>query len=199
MSTTNISDLPPQVTFSVSDQANAQQLPAQQTAPAPPPNASAPPGTQHPQLTPQMQTEILSNIQNASRHGGTELPSRDIPQQTAPIVQDPQIKPNYVPPAPQDYIGEYNTAAQAQESLHRQQQRLQRIDFIFEEFRIPLIISGLYFVFQLPAINRFIMKMIPALFDSDGNITFLGSLAKSAMFGVYYYLFAKSMSHLSQI
>lgn len=199
MSTTNISDLPPQVTFSVSDQDNTQQPPAQQMAQVPTSDIPPPSNTQHPQLTPQMQTEILSNIQNASRHGGTELPPRDIPQQMTSLVQDPQIKPNYVPPPPQDYIGEYNTAAQAQESIHRQQQRLQRIDFIFEEFRIPLIISGLYFVFQLPAINRFIMKLIPSLFDSDGNITFVGSIGKSALFGAYYYLFAKSMSHLSQI
>lgn len=194
--TTNIADLPSQVTFSGTEQATPQQQPPQQLAQPPITPAS---DTQHPQLTPQMQTEILSNIQNASRHGGTDLPSRDIPQQTASIVQDPQIKPNYVPPPPQDYIGEYNTAAQAQESIQRQHKRLQRIDFLFEEFRIPLIIAGLYFLFQLPAVNRFIMKLIPSLFDTDGNITFVGSIAKSALFGAYYYIFAKSMSHLSQI
>ena len=194
--TTNIADLPSQVTFSGTEQANTQQPPAQQLAQPP---IVPPSDTQHPQLTPQMQTEILSNIQNASRHGGTDLPSRDIPQQTASIVQDPQIKPNYVPPPSQDYIGEYNTAAQAQDSMQRQHKRLQRIDFLFEEFRIPLIIAGLYFLFQLPAVNRFIMKLIPSLFDTDGNITFVGSIAKSALFGVYYYIFAKSMSHLSQI
>ena len=115
------------------------------------------------------------------------------------LVQDPQIKPNYVPPASQDYIGEYNTAAQAQNTMQRQQQRLQRIDFFFEEFRIPLIIASLYFVFQLPAVNGLIMKLIPSMFDGDGNITFLGSVGKSIMFGTYYYIFAKSMSFLSQI
>ena len=58
--------------------------------------------------------------------------------------------------------------------------RLNRMDFIFEEFRIPLIIAALYFVFSAPiGINRLIMKVIPALFDSDGNITFVGSIGKS--------------------
>ena len=131
MSTTNITDLPqaqqtnqqpappvqqmqtqPQVTFSPPH--HNTQLPAS----AHTPSSNAPP-TQHPQLTPQMQTEILSSIQNASRHGGTDLPSRDIPQQTANLVQDPQIHPNYVPPAPVGYIGEQNSAGQVQHTLQQ--------------------------------------------------------------------------------
>jgi hypothetical protein len=177
----------PQVTFSPPSQHT--QLPA---------SAHAPPA-QHPQLTPQMQTEILSSIQNASRHGGTELPSRDIPQQTTSLVQDPQIHPNYVPPPPADYIGAQNAAQQVQYALHQRDVKLDRMDLLFEEFRIPLIIAGLYFVFSLPAVNRYIMKVIPVLFDSAGNITFAGSIGKSVLFGAYYYIFAKSMSRLSQV
>ena len=209
MSTTNITDLPqsqqivqqppppvqqtqPQVTFSPPPQNT--QLPA--SAHAPP---GVPPPAQHPQLTPQMQTEILSSIQNASRHGSTDLPSRDIPRQTVNHVQDPQIHPNYVPPPPPDYIGAQNAAHQVQHTLQQRDVKLDRLDFLFEEFRIPLIIAGLYFVFSLPAVNRYIMKVIPVLFDSDGNITFAGSIGKSVLFGAYYYVFAKSMSRLSQV
>ena len=42
--------------------------------------------------------QIINGLQQASSTGITMLPSRDIPQSTLPITQDPNIQPNYIPP-----------------------------------------------------------------------------------------------------
>lgn len=89
--TTNIADLPSQVTFSGTEQATPQQQPPQQLAQPPITPAS---DTQHPQLTPQMQTEILSNIQNASRHGGGQTyPLEIFPNKPHLLCKIPKLSP----------------------------------------------------------------------------------------------------------
>ena len=54
--------------------------------------------------------KVVTDIQQASASGMTELPSRDIPTVTNTITQDEQIKPNFVPKGPEDYIEEHETS-----------------------------------------------------------------------------------------
>ena len=54
--------------------------------------------------------QIVSGLQQATISGSTQLPSRDIPTNTNNVSIDPEVVPNYVPPAPQnqqDYIKDY--------------------------------------------------------------------------------------------
>jgi hypothetical protein len=56
-----------------------------------------------------------------------------------------------------------------------------------EEFRIPILLSVLYFLFQMPMVNVFLVRMLPNQISSDGNLTSFGTMVKSAGFGVGYY------------
>jgi hypothetical protein len=103
-----------------------------------------------------------------------ELPSRDIPQQTIHHVADPQINPTYVPPPKHDYIGQVHYQVKPKEDW-------------MEEFRIPILLSVLYFLFQMPMVNVFLVRMLPNQISSDGNLTSFGTMVKSAGFGVAYY------------
>ena len=40
-------------------------------------------------------SQIVSGLQNASRNGATQLPSRDISMSTIGISNDPHVQPNY--------------------------------------------------------------------------------------------------------
>ena len=69
--------------------------------------------------------QFVTGLQQASAAGMTSLPSRDIPQNQDHIVQDAQIKPNYIP-APayadqHDYIRDHQT----NEAILRAQEKKQ--------------------------------------------------------------------------
>ena len=57
------------------------------------------------QLSQNVINQLITGIQQASKTGNTDLPSRDIPVDTARIVQDEEVKPNFVPePENDNYI-----------------------------------------------------------------------------------------------
>ena len=114
-------------------------------------------------------------VQFSTTTPNMELPSRDIPKQTIQHVADEQITPNYVPPLVHDYIGK----------VHYEPPKPK--GDLLEEFRTPIILSILYFVFQLPMMNVFLMRMLPNQVALDGNLTPFGMMVKSAVFGMAYY------------
>ena len=56
-------------------------------------------GQTQPQMppTPNIMNEMISGLQRASASGMTNLPSRDIPMTTSNMMNDAQIKPNFIP------------------------------------------------------------------------------------------------------
>ena len=78
-----------------------QQLPqSQQNIKQPNPPQYVPPNSQQQppaQLSQSMINQVINGIQEASKTGGTELPSRDIPIDPSRITQDQQVQPNFVP------------------------------------------------------------------------------------------------------
>ena len=56
-----------------------------------------------------------------------------------------------------------------------------------EELRIPIVLSIMYFIFQLPMVNVFLMRLLPNQIAQDGNLTPFGIMVKSAFFGCAYY------------
>ena len=96
-------------------------------------------------------SQIVNGLQQASIAGATSLPSRDIPQNTQALTHDPSIKPNYVPePNPQqsDYIkDDDNTYNYRDEDVNNS------LDSIYDEIQAPLLLSVLYFIFQLTIIR----------------------------------------------
>lgn len=139
--------------------------------------------------------QIVSGLQQASSTGATQLKSRDIPMSTQGIAQDPQVQPNYIPPTPnQDYIEEMESNEEIIESYNKKSNYNDNLDQLYDEIQIPLLLSVLFFLFQLPVFKKALFTYFPVLFFKDGNINIYGYLFKSALFGLLYYLLVKIMS-----
>ena len=143
-------------------------------------------------------SQIVNGLQQASVTGATMLPSRDIPQNTQAFTQDVYVKPNYVPPPtntdyindsldPSEYINSYQQEAQIKNSL----------DSVYDEIQTPLLISILYFLFQLPIMKKTMFKYIPYLCHSDGNYNLNGLVFSSFAFGFLFYSLSKTMKQFN--
>ena len=143
--------------------------------------------------------QIVSGLQQASSTGATQLASRDIPRNTENISHDAQIQPNYIPPqSNNDYITEEEENDEIVQNYNKRSQQGDSLDQLYEELQIPLLISVLYFLFQLPIFKRYLYKFFPALFSKDGNINLYGFAFTSSLFGMLYYLLSKIMTHFSR-
>ena len=125
-----------------------------------------------------------------------QLPSRDIPQDTTTYYQDPEITPNYIPPAKvsSDFVKEYEeTYKQKEMNINTRNKSIRSIDDLFVEFRVTIIISLLFLLFQSPVFHSMLLKhfSIFTIYNSDGNLNVHGLLVKSAMFGFAYYTLEK--------
>jgi hypothetical protein len=143
--------------------------------------------------------QIVSGLQQAGSTGATQLPSRDIPRSTENIMQDPQVQPNYIPPASNnDYISQEDDNDDIIRNYNKNAQYGDSLDQLYEEIQVPLLIAVMYFLFQLPIFKRYLYKFFPALFSKDGNINLYGFVFTSALFGILYYMLTKISQHFSR-
>jgi len=142
--------------------------------------------------------QFVTGIQQASAAGLTELPSRDIPRNQEHISQDIQIQPNHIPNDNShiDYIQEHQTNEQIIRAQMQHQENKSRFDIIFDEVQGPIMLGILYFIFQLPIIQKQMCKLIPSLFGGDGNPNLTGYVFTSSMFASVYYFLVKGMFFL---
>lgn len=141
-------------------------------------------------------SQIVSGLQQASSTGVTQLPSRDISQNTESITRDPQIQPNYIPPITKgnnnvDYIQENQQIESMIDDYNKQRNKGDSLDEIYTEIQSPLLLAVLYFLFQLPIFRKFFFQYFPVLFSKDGNYNIHGFLFMSVLFGLLFYLLMK--------
>jgi len=141
--------------------------------------------------------QLVSGIQQASASGHTVLPSRDIPQDTLPIMHDESIKPNFIPENNHDYIDDHESKDRIIENHRQSQSTLDSLELFYQEFQLPLLIAILYFLFQLPVVQKHLYKIIPSLFKSDGNPNLYGYIFNSIAFGLSYLLLLKILKYFS--
>jgi hypothetical protein len=122
-------------------------------------------------------------LQKASQSGVTTLPSRDIPMNTNTIVQDEQIKPNYVPENNNDYI---NDNIMINDNTNNDNYNINKLDEFYNNLQTPILLSVLYFIFQLPIFQKYLIKYLPNLFSKDGNKNIYGYVFYSILFGITY-------------
>ena len=139
-----------------------------------------------------MMNELVNGLQRASASGMTNLPSRDIPMNTMGMMSDPQVKPNYVPQdntreEVEDYINRHEKDAINEEAYLKQVNREDSMENIYKLIQIPLLVSILYFAFQLPIFRKYVLKYIPSLFNADGNYNISGLVFVSVLFGASYF------------
>ena len=91
----------------------------------------------------------------------TQLQQRDVPKMTLEHTIDTETHINHVPEQPK-YIEEQSVLPQTPISIS-----LPMLDLA----RIPIIISLLYFVFQMHLVESLLLKVLPMLFKSDGSMT----------------------------
>jgi len=142
---------------------------------------------------------IVNGLQKAAMSGSTILPSRDIPQNTDAIVNDPNITPNYIPPNPNvDYINDSETNQIIMDSYNKKAGLENSLDNLYDEIQTPLLLGIMYFIFQLPIFKQTMFKYFSFMCNKDGNYNLNGYFLTSIMFGLLYYVVTKSMKQFSK-
>lgn len=157
--------------------------------------------SQEPMMNQQLsQAQIMQLQQQQPQH----LPSRDIPQVPTVYSNDEEVQPNYVPKPKKhvDFVSEEEIMTER--NLREYEARLKKenkMDMLLTEIQIPLFIAILYFVFQLPVVNTFLLKYFSflSIYDVDGNFNLVGLILKSILFGNVYYILNQSINFLSDI
>jgi len=141
--------------------------------------------------------EFVSGIQSAAASGALGLPSRDIPQQQTHLTQDAVTKPNYVPEGPDDYILKHQTQEEIINQHNAKENNREKTDAIYDELQGPILVAGLYFIFQLPVVKKQMMRILPTIFLKDGNLNLSGYVTYSIMFSGAYYASIRTVNYLS--
>lgn len=139
--------------------------------------------------------ELLDGINIASKTGATQLSSRDIPITTEYIMKDPEIKPNFIPQTGGQYISDMDENI----NIDYQNKDINSSDYIYDEIQIPLMLSVLYFLFQIPIIKTSLYKYLPSLCNVDGNYNLNGLFFISVLFGLVFFIMNKIKTYLSSI
>jgi len=144
--------------------------------------------------------QFVTGIQQASAAGMTTLPSRDIPQNQQHLSQDIRIQPNYIPPPETelDYIRREQTNEEIIRAQAQKQVKKDSFDLWYDELQTPVLIGILFFLFQLPVIQKQLCRIIPSLYGKDGNPNLSGYVFTSASFAAVYYFLVKSMCLLER-
>jgi hypothetical protein len=144
----------------------------------------------------QQQREMIDNTPR------TRLPSRDLPMDTETYLHDEEITANYIPKVrfSDDYVRDYEEVT-TEKILQREnaKRRDSYVDRILSDLQVPILISMLYFLFQLPLINTMFFKRFAflSIYNVDGNINFYGIALKSTLFGSLFYMLQKTVNVLT--
>jgi len=162
------------------------------------PTAKAPPAAQAPMQ--QMSMDTANTITSAlSNNMPTNMPNRDI-QMNTQQQQDPYMNPNYIPESEMDdYIENDDTLYNMMNKGQAVENEQDRLDQIYEELQIPLMVMVLYFLFQMPFVKKHLQRLLPSLFTKDEHPTFGGYLLKTALFGGTFYGIIKATKYLSEM
>ena len=129
-------------------------------------------------------SKIVEGIQMASANNMTALPSRDIPQNQSNITNDPQVQPNHVPKQEGGFVEEFdNTHARLYQEQMQQKKNAEQLDSFYDKLQIPIMISLIFFIFQLPFLNKLLFRYVPSLFLKEKQLSIGGYVCKTLLFG----------------
>lgn len=141
---------------------------------------------------------LVSGIQQASAAGATQLPSRDIPMSQSSVHMDTHADPNFVPVQPNvDYISTQQNEEQYKEHMRRNMNKKDNWDVIYDQLQVPVLISLLFFLFNLPYFKKLLASNFVFLFQKDGNYNIYGFAFVSMLFGLFYYILKSVLTHFS--
>ena len=187
------------ITMQVSDQVPTQPMPTETALNNDPPKTSAVPIAPA-QVDPNSMNKVMQGLQQAHMQGMTGLASRDIPMHTTQFTQDQQIKPNYVPaPSNRDYIKEEDTYETIIEKKKQKMEQEDRLDLLYNELQMPILIMSLFFLFQMPFTQKKFFHIFPSMFYKDGNMSMGGYVLKTILFGLSFYFIMKLSKYASEL
>ena len=120
------------------------------------------------------------------------LPSRDVPLDTEAYTHDEQIQPDYIPNKSSnkmkknvDFCLEADDDDEDEIRYYEKKSRDKKQLEFFEKIQEPLILTMIYFFFQMEMVQVFMVRYFQSLgiFKIDGNLNFHGILLKSLLFG----------------
>ena len=97
----------------------------------------------------------------------------------------------------EDYIQNMQTPEQLINQNNNYIQNQNNLEQFYTTIQLPLIVSLLYFIFQLPYFRQFIKKMLPSLFGNDGNMNLYGFFFNSVLFGTIFFIINKFIDNLT--
>ena len=127
-----------------------------------PPNSQQQPP---PQLSQNMINQVINGIQEASKTGVTELPSRDIPINPGRITQDEQVQPNFVPGKKCTTSGLYKKTRiriEVESKQIRNEHVNSKLDNLYDEIQTPY--SLVLFYISTTIFGKFIEKFSISLY-----------------------------------
>ena len=141
--------------------------------------------------------QVINGIQQASIAGMTSLPTRDIPRQQTHITNDSETRANYIPKGPDDYIKIHQSNEDIVRRNAERNESNNKVNDIYDEMSLPLMIGVLYFMFQLPIVRKKLFKFLPMLFNKDGNPNLSGYIVNSVSFAALSLLMMKGVNYMS--
>jgi len=148
------------------------------------------------QLSKESINQIITGLKEASVNDMTSLPSRDIPIKNDHIMQDENVKPNFVPENTNKYINEENSFEAILNRSKQQEKEINTINLVYRELQTPLLVMLLFFMFQLPYLRKIMAKNASFLFKKDGNENLYGYVIKTLLFGLAFFSINKGLQHV---
>jgi hypothetical protein len=152
--------------------------------------------------TPQMQPP-KNNMFSQDDIPQQRLPSRDIPMDSTGYLQDEQIRANYIPKQPShtiDYVREYESVTEKKKEKHLQENwRVHLLDRFLEKLQIPVLVSLLFFFFNMSFFELSFMKYLSFLpiYNDGGVLNTNGLLLKSFFFGFGFFSLLQAIDFLA--
>jgi hypothetical protein len=145
-------------------------------------------------------SQIVNGLQEAGASQLTGLPSKHIPNQNSQVSFDPNVKVNHIPPVENEkanYIEDDSTFEEIVKQSQQKEKNDIRLEQIYDEFQTPILGMVLYFLLQLPYIQKIFIRNFPSLFNKDGFHTLSGYMVQTALFGISFYSLNSLSNHLS--
>ena len=130
------------------------------------------------------------------------LPSNDIPRNAhaESLMHDETASPTYVPPpenGPRRPLPTHEASA-VQNQLKRKKHRQNFMDGLLDDIKQPVLISLLYFLFQLPCTTAILRKVVPFFYKEDLNLNLLGMGMLSVAFAMATILVTRAQDEILQ-
>lgn len=127
----------------------------------------------------------LTNISQVPIHHASTSQQHTIDSQASAnnLEKSEELEKKRVRFAEDDYIKNYQVA----DTTEATGDSRATAETLFEQFKIPVIVGLLYYIFEMPAIQKMLLKAFPKMFKSDANINDYGALLMAVIFGALYY------------